>query len=60
MNYSIKKGLAKIVKYFVIFVLPFLVDRFIIEFPEIAQISAGAGLVFIANWLKIKVGVRGL
>jgi len=60
MKYSIKKTLLKIVKYFVIFILPFLVNKFIISFPEIAQISSGAVLVGIANWLKVKVGVRGL
>jgi len=60
MKYSIKKGLLKLVKYFLIFLLPLLVSKFIIAFPDIAQISVGALLVGIANWLKVKVGVRGL
>ena len=54
MKYSIKKGLLKLVKYFLIFLLPLLVSKFIIAFPDIAQISVGALLVGIANWLKVR------
>ena len=52
--YSYKKGLLKIVKYFLIFLLPILVDKFIISFPEIAQLSVGAVLVGVVNFVKIK------
>ena len=58
MNYSYKKTAIKIVKYFVIFLIPFLVDDFIISYPEIAQISVGAILVGIVNYLKVKVGLK--
>ena len=58
MEYSFKKGLGKIVKYLVIFAVPALVDRFVISYPEIAQLSVGAILVGIVNFLKVKVGVR--
>jgi len=58
MNYSIKTGLLKIVKYFLIFLLPFLVDAFIIQFPEIAQLSVGALLVGLVNLIKVKGGVK--
>ncbi len=60
MKYSIKKGLLKLVKSFVIFLLPLLVSKFIIAFPDIAQISVGALLVGIANWLKVRYNVRAL
>ena len=58
MNFSIKKNLSKIVKYFLIFLLPFLVDAFIIQFPEIAQLSVGALLVGLVNFIKVKGGVK--
>jgi len=54
MEYSFKKGAYKIVKYFLIFLLPFLVDQFIVSYPAIAQITIGALLVGIVNFLKIK------
>ena len=58
MKYSIKKGLTKVVKYSLIFLLPILVDRFIVSYPELAQLSVGGILVGIVNLLKIKYGVR--
>jgi len=60
MKYSIKKGFLKLLKSFVIFLLPLLVSKFIIAFPDIAQISVGALLVGIANWLKVRYNVRAL
>ena len=59
-NYSFKKTLLKGAKYLIIFALPVLVDRFIVSYPEIAQLSVGGILVMLCNWLKVKVGVRGL
>lgn len=58
MNYSFKTTIGKVIKYFVIFLLPFLVDKFIIQYPELAQISIGALLVGIVNYLKVGVGVK--
>jgi len=58
MEYSFRKTLGKGVKYFVIFLLPVLVDRFVVAFPEVAQLTVGAGLVMLTNYLKVKVGVR--
>jgi len=57
-NYSFKKTLLKGLKYFVIFCLPLLIDRFVVGFPEVAQITVGAGLVMLCNWAKVKLGVR--
>ncbi len=57
-KYSYLRTLLKGVKYFVIFLLPFLVDQFIVQFPELAQISIGGFLVMMVNFLKVKVGVK--
>lgn len=60
MNYSFAITLKKMVKYFVIFAIPFLVNLFIINFPEIAQITVGALLVGLANFLKVKAEISWL
>jgi len=57
MKYSWKIGATKVVKYFVIFAIPALVDRFVVSYPELAQLTVGGLLVGIINWLKVKVGV---
>lgn len=54
MTYSIKKGLLKVVKYFLIFLIPALVNYLVIQYPQIYQISAGAVLVGAVNFLKVK------
>lgn len=59
-RYSFKIGLIKVLKYFVIFLLPVLVDKFIVAYPEIAQLSVGAILVGIVNFLKIKIENRNI
>jgi len=58
MDYSFKHGLYKALKYVVIFILPALVDRFIISYPEIAQLSVAGILVLLLNYLKVRVGVK--
>ena len=58
MKYNIKKGAIKIVKYFLIFLLPVLVDRFIISYPILAQLTVGGLLVGACNFLKIKYGTK--
>ena len=60
MKYSFKITLIKIVKYFIIFIIPFLVDQFIVQYPQLAQITIGALLVGIVNWSKNWAGVRWL
>lgn len=57
-NYSYKTTILKMIKYFIIFLAPVLVDKFIVSFPEIAQLSVAAILVGVLNILKTKVGVR--
>lgn len=52
-QYSIKKGLMKGIKYFVLFLIPVLIDQFVVSYPEIAQITVGGILVMFTNWLKI-------
>mgnify|MGYP001599057133 CR=1 FL=1 len=57
-KYSFLKTIGKGAKYFVIFLLPILVDKFIISFPELAQLTVGAILVGLVNFLKVKVGIK--
>lgn len=56
MEYEIKKGLTKAFKYFILFGLPWAVDKFIVEYPQYAQITLGSVLVFLVNLLKVKYG----
>ena len=60
MNYSLRRGFAKGLKYVVIFILPLLVDQFVIAYPQWAQLTVGGLLVVLTNWLKVRVGVRFL
>jgi len=45
-------------KYLVIFALPILVDKFIVNYPDYAQLTVATVLVGITNYLKVKVGLR--
>lgn len=56
--FSWKQGLKKTIRVLVLFLLPYLVDQFIINVPQIAQISIGSLLVLITDFLKRKVGLR--
>lgn len=49
----VKKGVA----VFVMFLLPWLVDQFLIAFPDIAQLTVGGLLVMLVNFLKNKLGL---
>ena len=53
MKYSLLKGVIKSLKYTVLFSLPFLVDGFLISFPQLAQLTVGGLLVLLLNYLKI-------
>ena len=57
MDYSYAKTLKKGVKYFVIFILPFLVDKLIVSYPEIAQLTIGGILVMLADYAKRKMDI---
>lgn len=57
-DYSFKKTIGKGIKYFLIFLFPILVDRLVISYPDIAQLTVGALLVMLVNWLKVRVGLR--
>lgn len=54
IKYSFKQGLLKGIKYLLIFLIPVLVDKFIIAYPEIAQLTVGGILVMLVNFIKIK------
>ncbi|OGT23774.1 MAG: hypothetical protein A2W47_04300 [Gammaproteobacteria bacterium RIFCSPHIGHO2_12_38_15] len=56
--YSIKQGVAKSFKYFILFALPVLVDKLVVSYPAFFQLSIGALLVMIVNVLKIKYSVK--
>jgi len=58
MDYSYAKTIKKSLKYFVIFILPWLVSIFIKEFPAIANLTVGGILVLIADYLKNRLGVK--
>lgn len=60
MKYDYKKTLIKALKYGVMFALPWAIDQFIVSYPQYAQLTVGAILVALANWLKHYVGVKFL
>jgi len=55
MKYSIKKGLVKGIKYFVIFLIPVLIDKLAIDFAPVWQLTVGGVIVIGYNYLKIAV-----
>ncbi len=57
-NYSAKKSLIKSVKYPLIIILGFVIAGFIGEFPDIANMTVGAVLIFLYDLLKRKVWSR--
>lgn len=59
-EFSFKKMVLKGIKYAVLFVIPVLVDKFIVNYPEWAQLTVGSLLVMAVNFLKIRVGLKFL
>ena len=59
-NYSFTTTIGKVIKYGVIYAIPFLVDAFIYQMPTIANLTIGSVLVGLVNYLKVKGGVRML
>ena len=57
-KFQIKKMVFKGAKYTAIFILPILIDRFIVSYPEYAQLTLGGVLVMLSNYAKIKLGVK--
>jgi len=58
MKYSIKIGIKKVIKGMIIFALPVLFNQFIVEYPQIAQLTVGGLLLGLVNLIKIKLGAR--
>lgn len=56
--YSFGTTLKKGIKYFVIFAIPFLVDQFVVNYPEYAQLTVGGLLVMLTNFAKMKLGAK--
>ena len=55
MEYSYKKTLIKGLKYLACFVLPVLVNYFIVAYPEWAQLTVGGLLVMGLDFAKRKL-----
>ena len=60
MRYSILKGLKKGVQVLILFLIPALVDDFVVAYPEIAQLTVGGLLVMGVNYLKIRFSLKFL
>lgn len=58
MDFKYKTMVLKGVKYSVLFLLPILVSKFIVEYPQYAQLSVGGLLVMLVNFLKVKVKIK--
>lgn len=58
IEFSYKKMMIKGVKFFVIFLVPVLVDKFIVSYPQIAQLTISGMLVMGVNYLKVKCGIN--
>lgn len=58
MEFSYKVTVQKGIKYLVVFALPFFVDQFIIQMPDVANLTIGAALLSLCNILKVKYGMR--
>jgi hypothetical protein len=56
--YSYKITLQKGAKYFIIFLLPFMVNQFIIQMPDVANLTIGAALVMILNYVKMNFDIK--
>ena len=59
-KYDWKVGLSKGFKYVVIFLVPVIIDKFIVAYPELAQLTVGGLLVMLVNFIKIKYDVKYL
>ena len=49
----LKKGL----KYLLVFGLPFVIDQFVVSYPQVAQLSVGTLLVMGLNFLKVRANL---
>jgi len=41
-------------KVLVLYLIPVLVDQFIVKYPLYAQMTIGTGLIGVVNYLKVK------
>ena len=56
VKYDYKKTVKEGLRSLALFLLPVLVDRFIVSFPEYAQLTIGGLLVAGRDWLKYRLG----
>lgn len=59
-SFSWKKMLWKGIKSFICFAVAILIDKFIIAYPEWAQLTVGGVLIMFINWLKIQWSIKFL
>lgn len=52
--YSFKKGFLKGLLSAILFSVPFLIDSFIVNVPQIASLTIGGALVVVWNYFKFK------
>lgn len=57
-SFDVKQALLSSVKYLVLFLVPKLVDMFLVAYPEWAQLTVGGVLVFFVKWLKVSKGLK--
>ena len=57
-KYSFWLGLWKGVRSFIIFALAAIIVGLIGNYPDIMNLTLGAVLTIILNWLKFKTGLR--
>lgn len=58
MTYSFRTTLKKAIKYGIAFALPMAINAFVVAYPEWAQLTLGAALIALLDFLKNYVGVR--
>ena len=58
MEYSYKKTGLKMLKVLVLFIIPVLVNQFVVQYPEIAQLTVGSLLYGLSNLLREKYAVK--
>ena len=57
-TFSWKKTILKMVKFAVIIVIPWLVNAFLVSFPEWGQATVATVLYGLVNILKVRFGVK--
>lgn len=57
-KYNWKITAQKGLKYLILFGIPALINWVIVEYPQYMQLTLGGVLVMLANYLKVRIGLR--